>query len=169
MLLFVLYFLIFQLAESAVNDRTVEVLNADAVNGVYAAGLFFTASGYLLFAFWYRRFGITARKGIFISSGAVYLLCVLMIHCTNQPVVFLLTAAGCLLAAGYIGGFSHYILAVTLRDGKYTGRVISIAIALGVVVQICCPKSIVSTCYPAGLDISNRFDDPDRPSSDRKR
>ncbi len=95
MLLFVLYFLIFQLAESAVNDRTVEVLNADAVNGVYAAGLFFTASGYLLFAFWYRRFGITARKGIFISSGAVYLLCVLMIHCTNQPVVFLLTAAGC--------------------------------------------------------------------------
>ena len=135
MLLFVLYFLIFQLAESAVNDRTVEVLNADAVNGVYAAGLFFTASGYLLFAFWYRRFGITARKGIFISSGAVYLLCVLMIHCTNQPVVFLLTAAGCLLAAGYIGGFSHYILAVTLRDGKYTGRVISIAIALGVVVQ----------------------------------
>ena len=30
MLLFVLYFLIFQLAESAVNDRTVEVLNADA-------------------------------------------------------------------------------------------------------------------------------------------
>lgn len=135
MLLFVLYFLIFQLAESAVNDRTVEVLNADAVNGVYAAGLFFTASGYLLFAFWYRRFGITARKGIFISSGAVYLLCVLMIHHINQPVVFLLTAAGCLLAAGYIGGFSHYILAVTLRDGKYTGRVISIAIALGVVVQ----------------------------------
>lgn len=133
--LFILYFLIFQLAESAVNDCAAAVLDARVVNGVYAAGLFCTASGYLLFGFLYRHLNTAARKGVFISAGAVYLLCAFILDKTGQPAVFLLTSAGCLLAAGYIGGFSHYILAVALRDRAYTGRVTSIAIAVGVGVQ----------------------------------
>ena len=133
--LFILYFLIFQLAESAVNDFAAAVLDADMVNGVYAAGLFCTASGYLLFGFLYRRLSTTARKGVFISAGTVYLLCGLIICKTGQPAAFLLASAGCLLAAGYIGGFSHYILAVALRDRTYTGRITSIAIAVGIAAQ----------------------------------
>ena len=89
----------------------------------------------MLFGFLYRHLNTAARKGVFISAGAVYLLCAFILDKTGQPAVFLLTSAGCLLAAGYIGGFSHYILAVALRDRAYTGRVTSIAIAVGVGVQ----------------------------------
>ena len=133
--LFILYFLVFQLAESAVNDRAAIVLDAAAVNGVYAAGLFCTASGYILFGFLYRHFNETARKWVFVSSGTVYLICGFIMYTTGKPEAFLLASAGCLLAVGYIGGFSHYILAITLRDITYTGRVTSIAIAVGIGVQ----------------------------------
>ena len=134
-LLFILYFLIFQLAESAVNDYAAVLLDPDAVNGIYAAGLFCTASGYLLFGFLYRRLSAPARKGAFLSAGAVYLLGVLLVWGTGQPAVFLLAAAASLLAAGYIGGFSHTLLAFALRDGRYTGRATGIAVAAAVGAQ----------------------------------
>lgn len=48
---FGLYFFIFLLTESIVNDRAISVCGASNVNYVYAVGLLFTALGYLIFSY----------------------------------------------------------------------------------------------------------------------
>lgn len=133
---FAFHFLLFQLTESLVNDRAAELLGAEAVNPVYAAGLFCTASGYLLFAVLSRRIGsVTLRRRILASMGAGYLLSALWMATTMQPLGFVVCALAGLLSAGYIGGMSHWVLASALRDGKYTGRAASAAIAAGIGIQ----------------------------------
>ena len=133
---FAFHFLLFQLTESLVNDRAAELLGAEAVNPVYAAGLFCTASGYLLFAVLSRRIGsVTLRRRILASMGAGYLLSALWMATTMQPLGFVVCALAGLLSAGYIGGMSHWVLASALRGGKYTGRPASAAIAAGIGIQ----------------------------------
>ena len=46
-----LYFLVFLLTESLINERAVSVFGASAVNYIYSFGLVFTALGYLAFSY----------------------------------------------------------------------------------------------------------------------
>ena len=146
---FTFHFLLFQLTESLVNDRAAELLGAKAVNAVYAAGLFSTASGYLLFAFLSRRVrSIAVRRRILACMGAAYLFSAICMARTMQPLAFVAGALAGLLSAGYIGGMVHWILASVLRDGRYTGRATGVAIAAGIGIQY-----LVQNLLPAPIAI----------------
>ena len=133
---FACQFLLFQLTESLVNDRAAALLGAEMVNAVYSAGLFSTASGYLLFAFVSRRIGSDAvRRALLACMGASYLISAICMARAMQPLVFVTCALAALLSAGYIGGTAHFILARVLQDGRYTGRATGTAIAAGIGLQ----------------------------------
>ena len=134
-MMFACQFLLFQLTESLVNDRAAALLGAETVNAVYSAGLFSTASGYLLFALLFRRMGSAARRVLLVCMGAVYLLSSVCMSGAAQPPVFVACALAALLSAGYLGGMAHLILASVLQDGRYTGRATSAAIAAGIGLQ----------------------------------
>lgn len=133
---FTCQFLLFQLTEFLVNDRAAALLGAATVNAVYSAGLFSTASGYLLFAFLSRRIGSAAvRKALSVCMGAAYLISAIWMARTMQPPAFVACAMAALLSAGYLGGITHWVLAFALRNGRYTGRATSAAIAAGIGLQ----------------------------------
>ncbi len=133
---FAFHFLLFQLTESFVNDQAAALLGAETVNAVYAAGLFSTASGYLLFAFLSRKIcSIAVRRRLLACMGAAYLLSTICMTRAMQPLAFVACALAGLLSAGYIGGMVHWILASVLRDGRYTGRATGVAIATGIGMQ----------------------------------
>ena len=133
---FALQFFLFQLTESLVNDQAAALFGATTVNAVYAAGLFSTASGYLLFAILSRRIcSIVIRRVILVFMGAIYLFFAICMVRVMQPLAFVACALAGLLSAGYIGGMVHWILASVLWNGKYSGRVIGAAIAGGIGVQ----------------------------------
>ena len=133
---FACQFLLFQLTEFLVNDRAAALLGVDMVNVVYSAGLFSTASGYLLFALLSRRIGsVAGRRLLLVCMGAAYLLSGICMARTMQPLTFVACALVALLSAGYLGGMVHLILASALRDGRYIGRATSAAIAAGIGLQ----------------------------------
>lgn len=132
---FACQFILFQLTESLVNDRAAALLGVETVNAVYSAGLFSTASGYLLFAFMSWRIGSAARKVLLACMGVAYLCSSTCMARTAQPPVFVACALAGLLSAGYLGGLTHWILAAALRDGRYTGRATGAAIAAGIGLQ----------------------------------
>lgn len=133
---FAFQFFLFQLTESLVNDRAAALLGAAAVNAVYAAGLFSTASGYLLFAFLSRRIcSVVIRKVILACVGAAYLFFAICMARVMQPLAFVACALVSLLSAGYIGGMAHWILASVLWNKRYSGRATGAAIAAGIGMQ----------------------------------
>ena len=133
---FACQFILFQLTEFLVNDRAAALLGPEKVNAVYSAGLFSTASGFVLFAFLSRRIGsVSVRRALLVCMGAAYLLSAVCMARAAQPPAFVIGALTALLSAGYLGGTVHWLLASALRDGRYTGRATSAAIAVGIGLQ----------------------------------
>jgi len=107
---FGLYFFIFLLTESIINEKAALVCGATSVNYIYAIGLIFTALGYLLFSLLKR---ITAKQSIIISETIV-ILSLIGVAAANSPYLLIALSYLGLISLGYTGGCIHYLLSQTL-------------------------------------------------------
>lgn len=127
---FGLYFFVFLLTESLINERAVTVFGAANVNYVYAFGLIFTALGYLAFAFIKRA----PDKRIPVIFESLAFLSVIGIIKINVPVLFLLSGDIGLFSLGYIGGLIHFKTSLELTNKNFTFY-LGISSMLGIILQ----------------------------------
>lgn len=127
---FGIFFFVFLLTESFINEQAATVCNEDAVNYIYAIGLLFTASGYLLFSF--LKKGLKG-KNILIIGGAIVVLevCISVIH---NPFLFLVASYICLLSLGYMGGYLHCLMGLRIQNAHFATN-LGIVCMLGIVLQ----------------------------------
>ena len=95
---FGLYFFVFLLTESLINERAITVFGAANVNYIYAFGLIFTALGYLAFS----TIKSESNKKSIIILGSLAFLSIIGTIKINAPIPFLLFSYICLFSLGYI-------------------------------------------------------------------
>lgn len=127
---FGLYFFVFLLTESLINERAVTVFNASLVNYIYAFGLIFTALGYLSFSF-IKKEADKRISIIFESSAFISIIGLIKI---NSAIPFILFSYICLFSLGYIGGLTHYKASLELTKKNFS-LYLGISSMFGIILQ----------------------------------
>ena len=127
---FGIYFFVFLLTESLINERAVTVFGASNVNYVYSIGLIFTALGYFAFSI------IKKESDKRISTIFETLAFVSIIGTTriNASLPFLLFSYICLFSLGYIGGLIHFETSLELTKRNFP-LYLGISSMFGIVLQ----------------------------------
>ena len=126
---FGLYFFVFLLTESLINERTVTVLGAASVNYIYAIGLIFTALGYLAFS----TIKSDSKKSSIIFGSLAFFSIIGVIE-INAPILFLLFSYICLFSLGYIGGLVHFKTSLELTKKNFS-LYLGISSMFGIILQ----------------------------------
>lgn len=127
---FGLYFFIFLLTESVINEKASLVCGASSVNYIYAIGLLFTALGYLLFSL---SNTISAKHSIIITESIVLLSLIGLTTISSPYLLFTCGYIG-LTALGYIGGYIHYLLSRNLGTKNFALN-LGLCSMLGIIAQ----------------------------------
>lgn len=127
---FGLYFFVFLLTESLINERAVTVFCAANVNYIYAFGLIFTALGYLAFSA--IKSEANKKNSIFFESLA-FLSIIGSIE-INASIPFLLFSYICLFSLGYIGGLIHFETSLELTKKNFS-LYLGISSMFGIILQ----------------------------------
>lgn len=127
---FGLYFFVFLLTESLINERAVTVFGAANVNYIYAFGLIFTALGYLAFSA--IKSEANKKNSIFFESLA-FLSIIGSIE-INASIPFLLFSYICLFSLGYIGGLIHFETSLELTKKNFS-LYLGISSMFGIILQ----------------------------------
>lgn len=127
---FGLYFFVFLLTESLINERAVIVFGASNVNYIYAFGLIFTALGYLAFSI--KKNETNKKKGIIFESLAF--LSIIGTIEINASIPFLLFSYICLFSLGYIGGLIHFETSLELTRKNFS-LYLGISSMFGIILQ----------------------------------
>ena len=127
---FGLYFFVFLLTESLINERAVTVFGAANVNYIYAIGLIFTALGYLAFSTIKNE---TNKKNGIIFESLAFLSIIGTIE-INASIPFLLFSYICLFSLGYIGGLIHFETSLELTRKNFS-LYLGISSMFGIILQ----------------------------------
>lgn len=127
---FGLYFFVFLLTESLINERAVTVFGAASVNYIYAIGLIFTALGYLAFSTIKNE---NNKKNGIIFESLAFLSIIGTIE-INAYIPFLLFSYICLFSLGYIGGLIHFETSLELTRKDFS-LYLGISSMFGIVLQ----------------------------------
>ncbi|MDO4188680.1 MAG: hypothetical protein Q4D29_06790 [Lachnospiraceae bacterium] len=127
---FGLYFFVFLLTESLINERAVTVFGAANVNYIYAIGLIFTALGYLAFSTTKNE---TNKKNGIIFESIAFLSIIGTIE-INASIPFLLFSYICLFSLGYIGGLIHFETSLELTRKNFS-LYLGISSMFGIILQ----------------------------------
>jgi len=127
---FGLYFYIFLLAESLINERAVTIFGAANVNYIYAVGLIFTALGYLAFSTIKSE---SYKKSNIIFESLAFLSIIGTIE-INTSIPFLLFSYICLFSLGYIGGLIHFETSLELTKKNFS-LYLGISSMFGIILQ----------------------------------
>ena len=127
---FGLYFFVFLLTESLINERAVTVFGAANVNYIYAIGLIFTALGYLAFSTIKSE---TNKKNGIIFESLAFLSIIGTIE-INASIPFLLFSYICLFSLGYIGGLIHFETSLELTRKNFS-LYLGISSMFGIILQ----------------------------------
>lgn len=149
---FGLYFFVFLLTESLINERAVSVFGASAVNYIYSFGLVFTALGYLAFSFIRKisekksafrkedskekpafRKGFSEKKPAFVFEALAFISIIGTIK-LSSPIPFLLSSYICLFSLGYVGGLIHFKTCLKITKKNFS-IYLGISSMLGIVLQ----------------------------------
>ena len=127
---FGLYFFVFLLTESLINERAVTIFSASNVNYIYAFGLIFTALGYLAFSTIKSEF---YKKSNIIFESLAFLSIIGTIE-INTSIPFLLFSYICLFSLGYIGGLIHFETSLKLTEKNFS-LFLGISSMFGIILQ----------------------------------
>lgn len=127
---FGLYFFLFLLTESVVNEKTVVTGEIAWVNYAYGIGLLFTALGYFLYPVIKR----ITRRTYMVLAAAISIVAALGMVLATSFWCFISLAYIFLLAFGYIGGYVHDDLAKNVFDNSFSLK-IGVATATAIVCQ----------------------------------
>lgn len=127
---FGLYFFVFLLTESLINERAVTVFGAANVNYIYAFGLIFTALGYLAFSAIKSE---ANKKNSIIFDSLAFLSIIGSIE-INASIPFLLFSYICLFSLGYIGGLIHFEISLELTKKNFS-LYLGISSMFGIILQ----------------------------------
>lgn len=127
---FGLYFFVFLLTESLINERAITVFGAASVNYIYAFGLIFTALGYLAFSMM-KRESDRRVSVFFVSLAFISLIGMIKI---SVPVPFLLLSYICLFSLGYVGGLVHFETSLKLTKKNFS-LYLGISSMFGIILQ----------------------------------
>ena len=127
---FGLYFFIFLLTESLINERAITVFGAANVNYIYAFGLIFTTLGYLAFS----TIKSKSNKKSIIIFGSLAFLSIIGTIKINAPIPFLLFSYICLFSLGYIGGLIHFETSLELTKKNFS-LYLGISSMFGIILQ----------------------------------
>ena len=127
---FGLYFFVFLLTESLINERAVTIFSASNVNYIYAFGLIFTALGYLAFSTIKSEF---YKKSNIIFESLAFLSIIGTIE-INTSIPFLLFSYICLFSLGYIGGLIHFETSLELTKKNFS-LFLGISSMFGIILQ----------------------------------
>lgn len=127
---FGLYFFVFLLTESLINERAITVFGAANVNYIYAFGLIFTTLGYLAFS----TIKSESNKKSIIIFGSLASLSIIGTIKINAPIPFLLFSYICLFSLGYIGGLIHFETSLELTKKNFS-LYLGISSMFGIILQ----------------------------------
>lgn len=127
---FGLYFFVFLLTESLINERAITVFGAANVNYIYAFGLIFTTLGYLAFS----TIKSKSNKKSIIILGSLAFLSIIGTIKINAPIPFLLFSYICLFSLGYIGGLIHFETSLELTKKNFS-LYLGISSMFGIILQ----------------------------------
>ena len=127
---FGLYFFVFLLTESLINERAVTVFGASNVNYIYAFGLIFTALGYLAFPT-IKRESDKRISAIFESLAFISIIGIIKI---NASIPFLLFSYICLFSLGYIGSLIHFETSLKLTRKNFS-LYLGVSSMFGIILQ----------------------------------
>lgn len=127
---FGLYFFVFLLTESLINERAVTVFGAANVNYIYAIGLIFTALGYLALSTTKNE---TNKKNSIIFESIAFLSIIGIIE-INASIPFLLFSYICLFSLGYTGGLIHFETSLELTRKNFS-LYLGISSMFGIILQ----------------------------------
>ena len=127
---FGLYFFVFLLTESLINERAVTIFSASNVNYIYAFGLIFTALGYLAFS---KIKSESYKKSNTIFESLAFLSIIGTIE-INTSIPFLLFSYICLFSLGYIGGLIHFETSLELTKKNFS-LFLGISSMFGIILQ----------------------------------
>ena len=127
---FGLYFFVFLLTESLINERAVTIFSASNVNYIYAFGLIFTALGYLAFSTIKSEF---YKKSNIIFESLAFLSIIGTIE-INTSIPLLLFSYICLFSLGYIGGLIHFETSLKLTEKNFS-LFLGISSMFGIILQ----------------------------------
>ena len=127
---FGLYFFVFLLTESLINERSVTVFGAANVNYIYAFGLIFTALGYLAFS----TIKSESNKISSIIFESLTFFSIIGAIEINTSIPFLLFSYICLFSLGYIGGLIHFETSLELTKKNFS-LYLGISSMFGIILQ----------------------------------
>lgn len=147
---FSLWFLLFMIYESQLNNYAAAAGGAYIVNNVYAAGLMCTAGGFLLHTVLSGVEAFSRNVYLFLGfgTGAALVLSLVMMFSGN---LYLIVASGfcCLLLTGINGGCVHSLLAQKVTD--HQGFVIGLSSAAAILLQFIIQNLIESDLVFCGI------------------
>lgn len=127
---FGLYFFIFLLTESVINEKAAIICGTSSVNYIYAIGLMFTALGYLLFSL---LSNISTKRSVIIAESIV-LLALIGLTTINSPYILIACSYLELTSLGYTGGCIHYLLSQNLGKKNFAVN-LGFCSMLGIIAQ----------------------------------
>lgn len=127
---FGLYFFVFLLTESLINERAVSFFGASNVNYIYAFGLIFTALGYLAFS----SVKIDSEKRKNIVFQLITFISIIGAIKINLSIPFILFSYICLFSLGYIGGLMHFNASLELTKKNFA-LYLGISSMFGIILQ----------------------------------
>ena len=127
---FGLYFFIFLVTESVINEKVSIICGVSSVNYIYAIGLMFTALGYLLFSL---LSNISTKRSVIIAESIV-LLALIGLTTINSPYILIACSYLELTALGYTGGCIHYLLSQNLGKKNFAVN-LGFCSMLGIIAQ----------------------------------
>lgn len=136
---FGLYFFIFLLTESIINEKAAVICDVSYVNYIYALGLVFTALGYLLFSF----LKCSLNKKIILTDISIIIISLAGLIAVKSPYFFLLLGYLSLVTLGFFGGYIHYLVSFILRQKNF-------ALNLG----LCSMLAILAQYFVQNINIS---------------
>ena len=136
---FGLYFFIFLLTESIINEKAAAICGVSYVNYIYAIGLIFTALGYLLFSF----IKCGQNKKIISADISIIIVSLIGLMVVNSPLLLLLSGYLSLITLGFFGGYIHYLVSFRLHQKNF-------ALSLG----LCSMLAILSQYIVQNINIS---------------
>jgi DNA-binding CsgD family transcriptional regulator len=136
---FSIYSLIFYLPSMLIIGKGATIVGTDNTHWSVACNVLCMSIGFLSYPLSRKIFtSVKARKQAFLGLGVLLLLYILMFLGplgTNSVVSYLLILGGEAFLMGYFSGFVFYYMAFTLQGSPYLGRIMGIALAIGVTLQ----------------------------------
>lgn len=136
LLFFALTSFYFLSTDVLLNAKTAELLGHGWAEPVNSVGTLCLGLGFMLFSVLYNaRKSDAGRRRLFPAVAAVSVLCLLGFLLSENHVLFFVLAAAHMTATGMVGGAAFYMAAVELREQRFTGKVIGLAIGLEALMQ----------------------------------